>query len=76
MAHEYEERVISIMVCEKGASVFSETGTTITITDEAGGEFIEVVQHQEESPGTIRLTQEEWPTIRAAIDKMLRECRG
>ena len=54
--------------------MYSDRATDITIVDEGGGEFVEVEQHLDEY-GKIGINPEEWPTIRAAIDKMVKECR-
>lgn len=61
----------SLIVLQKGAPVFSESSTTIEIVDEAAGAFVEIVQSEE---GKIRITSEEWPVIKKAINKMLLIC--
>lgn len=54
--------------------IFSETVTDIEIVDEVGGEFVEVQQHHD-GYGKIGITPEEWPTLRRAIDKAIKQCR-
>lgn len=66
-------RVTQIIVLPEGEPIFSERGYTITIKDEAAGEYIEIEDHQEES--NIAINPEEWPAIRAAINKMVKKCR-
>lgn len=75
MTTEYETRTTAIMVLPKDEAIFSERGTTIRITDDAGGEYVEVVQAASMKPGVIFIEEAEWPTLRAAIDRMIGECR-
>lgn len=72
----YESRVISVVVAPVGEAIFSQLATTITIDDEAGGEFVEISQCNDNNSGKIRISPEEWPTIRAAIDNLITSCRG
>jgi len=53
------------------SDLFDERGFTITIVDEAGGEFIEVVNDDFK----MRVDPSEWPELRAAIDRMIGECK-
>ena len=71
----YETRTLSIIVLPEGESIFSEMATTITIEDEAGGEFVVVEQSAHVDAGKIRIDSTEWPALRAAIDRMILECR-
>lgn len=73
----YIERVIKVVVLPDGEPVFSEHATEIEIQDEAGGEFVVVRQVHDGSNGAneIRLTDEEWPMVRAAIDRMMARCQ-
>lgn len=54
-----------------GEPIFSERATRISIVDEAAGEFVEVSQESRAGLGKIAIDREEWPTLRAAIDKMI-----
>ena len=74
-AIEYETRVTSVIVAPAGDPTFSEMATTVTITDEAAGEYVEVSQEGRENLGKIAIDSIEWPAIRAAIDRMIAECR-
>ena len=38
----YETRVTQLTVAPEGEAIFSEAATTITIDDEAAGEFVKV----------------------------------
>jgi hypothetical protein len=71
---KYALRPIAWSVSPLEEPLFSELATTITIVDEAGGEFLEV-----EQPGTgtrkIRIDPEEWPAIRDAINHAMECCK-
>lgn len=72
----YIERVIKVVVLPDGEPIFSEHATEIEIQDEAGGEFVVVRQtYGSEGKNEIRLTDEEWPMVRAAIDRMMARCQ-
>lgn len=72
----YEMRVLSLVVVPKDQPLFSEMATEIGLVDEAGGgEFVEVRQTGRTDVGKICINPEEWPTIRDAIDQMVKECR-
>lgn len=49
--------------------------TTVAICDEAAGEFVEVTQHGRVDIGKIQINPEEWPSLREAIDRMIKACR-
>lgn len=72
----YETRTIKTAVLTKGDRLFDISCTEIEIVDEAAGEFLEVKQCTEDSEGTIKIDPHEWPTLKAAIDKMIKECRN
>lgn len=65
-------RVTQLTVAPEGADLYDERSTHIEIDDEGGGEFIKIVQPCG-NPG-IRINPNEWPVIRAAIDKLFKEC--
>lgn len=67
----YETRVTRLRVTPTGTELFHEFGTSIEIVDEAAGEFVELSQET----GKIRIDPTEWPTLRAAINRMVAECR-
>jgi hypothetical protein len=72
MAYEYETRITGITVTPKGEPVFHDCAMSITIDDEASGEFVIVKDtHGHE----IRIDAEEWPALSAAIGKLVSECR-
>ena len=69
-----QSRITQITVCPPNEPIFSEMATTIQISDEAAGEFVELMQ-TDFRPGKIRINPEEWPAIRMAINRLIRQCR-
>ena len=69
--NKYVVRLKSLLVAPEGDRMFSELVTEIYIEDEAAGEFVEVKQER----GHIAINPEEWPTIRRAINRLVKECR-
>ena len=72
---EYETRVTALIVLPEADKTFSEFATEVRIVDEAAGEFVEVSQDGRTDLGKIAICPDEWPTLRAAIDRMMAECR-
>jgi hypothetical protein len=74
---KYETRTLKIAVCVKGEAIFHEGTTEIEIVDEAAGEFLKVTQSPDDAePGVIKIDPHEWPMLKAAIDRMMKECRS
>jgi hypothetical protein len=71
----YETRTTKITVLPKGEPLFSEGATEIAIVDEAAGEYLEVSQCSDSHEGKIKIDIYEWPALKVAIDKMIKECR-
>lgn len=72
-----EQRVTRIHVVPEGQPIFSEQAFSVEIDDDAGGEFLVIYCNDEQcSNGQIRLNPEEWPCLRDAIDRMVKECKG
>lgn len=72
----YETRTVKIAVVFKGEPLFHESATEIEIVDEAAGEYLEVSQCSDSHEGKIKIDPHEWPALKAAIDKMIKECRN
>ena len=66
-----EIRTTQVIVGPEGMAVFDEAMFTVTIVDEASGEFVEVSQLENK----IRVDSAEWPVLREAINRMIKECR-
>jgi hypothetical protein len=71
----YETRTTKITVLPKGEPLYHEGATEIAIVDEAAGEYLEVSQCSDSHEGKIKIDIYEWPALKAAIDKMIKECR-
>jgi len=68
----YETRTTKMIVGIKGQQIFDDSVTEIEIVDEAAGEFLEISQEG----GKLRFDLEEWPHVRAAVEKMFKLCRN
>lgn len=75
MNEAFRARVVGLMVLPEGEPLHCDRSTRVEITDEAAGEFVVVTQSTDCSSGRIELDPGEWPVLRAAIDRMIRECR-
>ena len=73
---EYEIRVRSLIVLPKGREIFSDGITIVELDDESGGEFVVVRQPHNDERGEIRIDPDEWPVLRDAIDRLVKECRS
>ena len=73
--NELEIRVTKLTVVAKGKPIFDESTTHIYLEDEAGGEFVIVEQHNE-GYGKVAIDPYEWPTLRSAINKMIKKGRS
>lgn len=71
---QYITRTTQLTVLPKDDATYSELATTITITDDAAGEFVVVAQDNDDY-GKIAINPEEWPNLRAAINRMIKGCR-
>ncbi len=71
----YETRTVKVSIAPKGEPLFHNGVTNIEIIDEASGEFLEVSQCNDNNDGKILIDPNEWPTLQAAIEKMIKECR-
>jgi hypothetical protein len=74
MTTKYHIRPISWVVAPEGARIFDPRTTTITIVDEAAGEFITITQVNERSGQVIAVNdRDEWGRICYAVDLALSE---
>ena len=73
---EHEQRILKIAVCVKDEPIFHQCVTEIEIVDEAAGEYLEVSQCSDKYDGKIAIDPHEWPSLRDAIDRMIKECRN
>ena len=63
-----------LMVIPDGKTWADEGVTIIGIDDEGGGAFVTVRQEENLNTNEIRIDPDEWPAVRAAINRMVREC--
>lgn len=63
-----------LMVIPDEKTCADEGVTIIGIDDEGGGAFVTVRQEEQLNANEIRIDPDEWPTVRAAINRMVREC--
>ena len=54
--------------------IFSEQQTVVEIVDESAGEFISLTQHGNEL-GKVVFNPDEWPAVRAAINRAVKQCK-
>jgi len=66
---------VSIIVRQQDEPIFSERSTLVGIDDESGGGFITIKQTPAQGAQVISFDVEEWPYIRAAVNRMLRTAR-
>jgi hypothetical protein len=69
-----KSRSTRLSIAPEGESVFSERGYTVEIDDAGGGEFVAVTDGQ--GPVKIEINPPDWPVLRDAIDRMIKECRA
>lgn len=73
---KYITRTTQLVVVEQGKPLFDDSATIITITDESGGEFVEVRQVRGTRESGIAIDPAEWPAIRDAVNQLITECRN
>ena len=72
-------RVTRLSVLPKNEPLFSEQCTNVSIVDEAAGEFLEVEQQgcsEAEKLQTIKISSDEWPSLKQAIEQLLHDCKN
>ena len=74
MQTEYETRTVAVAVGPKEVGMHDETITRIELDDQGAGEYV-VLSKPGDDDGKVRICPDEWPALRAAIDRMLGECR-
>jgi hypothetical protein len=73
----YQTRTLKIAVGVKGEPIFHVGTTEIEIVDEAAGEFLKITQSPDDAElGVIKIDPHEWPMLKAAIDRMMKESRS
>ncbi len=72
---KYEVRILTLIHGPVESALFSEGTTKISIDDEAAGEFVVIEQQESTEQGIIKISPDEWPTLRTAINQMIASCR-
>ena len=73
---EMESRITQVTITPKGEPIFCEGATIIEIADEAGGEFVKVIQNSNIiEVGQVAFDVDDWPEVRKQIDAMMDRCR-
>lgn len=73
---KFETRCVKVAVVPEGEPIFHEQGFTVSIEDEAAGEFLVLrSQHEQDERGMVSFNVETWPVMRKAIDDMVKKCR-
>jgi hypothetical protein len=67
-----ETRTLALIVLPDSEPIFHERATRIEIDDESGGEYVVVSQNEN---GKVTIDAAEWPVLRAAINRMVKQCR-
>ena len=71
---QYETKIASLIVKPVGEDIFSEQATTIGIDDDGAGIFYTIQQDGGNVDNRkILITQEEWPVICAAVERLIAE---
>jgi len=69
-------RMISLAVLPQGEPLYSERVTTVSIDDEAGGEFIVLSQSPDSGEMRLAIDPDEWPHVVAAVERLLATIEG
>lgn len=72
----HETRVTRLHVVPPNEPIFHEMATTVEVVDDASGEHIKVQQFgSHDDAGALYIDPAEWPALRAAINRMVKQCR-
>jgi hypothetical protein len=67
-------RTTQITLMKEDGNTFDEDNWVVSIDDESCGEFV-IVRDQYDEPSELRIDPKEWPTLREAIDTMIKGCK-
>ena len=71
-----ETRILSLVVTGDGKQVFDVSASVVSIDGDASGDYFKVHHLSVDcEPGVIKIDTYEWPTLRKAINKMVKNCR-
>ena len=68
------QRITQMSVLPEGEPLFSEHATTVKIEDDAGGEYLKIIQCRDDmESGVVAICPAEWPQIKSTVDLMMAE---
>lgn len=67
MKTKLKARPISWAVVAPDAAIFDEAGYTVSIEDEAAGEFVRVTDHGDNAMKGMAIDPSDWPVLKDAI---------
>ena len=70
----YHTIIAQLRVIPSGKTIDDDGVTIIGMDDDGGGAFVTVRQEEQLNTNEIRIDPNEWPAVRAAINRMVREC--
>ena len=70
----YRTIITQRRVIPSGKTMDDEGVTIIGMADEGGGAFVTIRQESAMDSDIIRIDPDEWPAVRAAVNRMVREC--
>jgi hypothetical protein len=68
-------RVTQITIVPEGEPIFCDLGYTVKLDDEAAGEFVVIEDHSDDE-GSIAINPQDWPALRRAINRMVKNCQS
>ena len=74
---KHEIRTTRLHIVPENEPIFCEQAIIIEIHDEAAGEFLNISQpaNYGEYAGKVTIDAENWPSIKNAIETLLKDCR-
>lgn len=73
---KYEALTTALTVLPTNEPIYSEMATKIYLDDEAAGLFVVVEQQPDRGTQKITFDEEEWPVLRAAINRLVNIARA
>ena len=74
MKPKLKARPISWAVVAPDAPIFDEAGYTVSIEDEAAGEFVHVTDHSDSAMKGMAIEPADWPVLKDAITHAVSLC--
>ena len=69
----YAIRTLALILLPDGENIFCEAATRVGIDDGGAGEFV-ILRHID-SGEKFSIDPSEWPLLRAAINRLVKQCR-